>query len=271
MKAFNLYRPQKNSHKGQNGKLLVIGGSELFHSSIFWSADVASRIVDLVHLTSPANENNQIFRKRLKEKFWNGIVVDWKDVEGYIEEDDCVLIGPGMTRGDGKTKKIVNYLLKKYPDKKWVIDGGALQEVKPELITESCILTPHKKEFINLADKSYKNYKDYNCANLSQELNSCAILLKGQTDIVCQGKKCTEIKGGNAGMTKGGTGDVLAGLAAALFTKNDSWTSATMASYINKKAGESLHKRVGPYFNAEDLVKEVPLTIYGIMKESSKH
>ena len=75
--------------------------------------------MDLVHLTSPANENNQIFRKRLKEKFWNGIVTDWKDVEEYIEEDDAVLIGPGMTRGDGKTKKIVNYLLKKYPDKKF--------------------------------------------------------------------------------------------------------------------------------------------------------
>ena len=106
MKAHNLYQPPNNSHKGQNGKLLVIGGSELFHSSIFWSADTASRIVDLVHLTSPSNENNQIFRKRLKEKFWNGIVVDWKDVEEYIEEDDCVLIGPGMTRGDGKTKKL---------------------------------------------------------------------------------------------------------------------------------------------------------------------
>ncbi|MBI5356567.1 hypothetical protein HZB78_03055 [Candidatus Collierbacteria bacterium] len=95
-----LYQPLPSSHKGQNGKLLVIGGSKLFHSSIFWSADVASKIVDLVHLTSPANENNQIFRKRLKEKFWNGIVVDWKDVESYIEEDDCVLIGPGMTRNE---------------------------------------------------------------------------------------------------------------------------------------------------------------------------
>ena len=248
-----LYQPPKNSHKGQNGKLLVIGGSELFHSSIFWSADVASKIVDLVHLTSPANENNQIFRKRLKEKFWNGIVVDWKDVEGYIEEDDCVLIGPGMTRGDGKTKKIVNYLLKKYPAKKWVIDGGALQEVDSGLITKSCILTPHHKEFEGLI--------------LSQTLKNCTILLKGQTDIVCQGDRYVKISGGNAGMTKGGTGDVLAGLAAALYTKNNAWIAATMASYINKKAGDNLYKRVGPYFNAEDLVKEIPLTIYGIMGE----
>lgn len=335
-KFIRLYKPSINSHKGQNGKLLVIGGSELFHSSIFWSADVASRIVDLVHLTSPANENNQIFRSRLKEKFWNGIVVDWKDVESYIEEDDCVLIGPGMTRntngyngqngyngysnsshfshsnhslsqeglgGKDDTEQIVNYLLSRYPAKRWVIDGGALQEVDLELITESCILTPHKKEFQRLTEEvnfsensensesriSSENQKvrhpenqtlrvsdiptfrssEYSeCSELSKKLNSCIILLKGPTDIVCQGNKCIEIKGGNPGMTKGGTGDVLAGLAAALYTKNDSWTAATMASYINKKAGDSLYKRVGPYFNAEDLVREVPLTIYGIMKKN---
>ena len=286
----------------------------MFHSSIFWSADVASKIVDLVHLTSPANENNQIFRKRLKERFWNGIVVDWKDVESYIEEDDCVLIGPGMTRNEDttiedrrlkigvenrrlkvekddlssifnplpppsilhhlpsseldrwgredETENIVNFLLKKYPAKKWVIDGGALQEVEPELITESCILTPHQKEFEKLIEMTEKRPGLAKQGQaLSETLKNCTIILKGQIDIVYQGKKYAEIKGGNAGMTKGGTGDVLAGLAAALYTKNDSWTAATMASYINKKAGDQLYKRAGPYFNAADLVNEIPQTM----------
>ena len=308
-KNIRLYYPPSNSHKGQNGKLLVIGGSKLFHSSIFWSADVASRIVDLVHLTSPANENNQIFRKQLKQKFWNGIVTDWKDVEGYIEEDDCVLIGPGMIRESDtndanrhandtnnslhsyefvdshryqqlgswaksdKTGEIVNYFLKKYPTKKWVLDGGALQEVDVKLISKSCVLTPHKMEFNGLLKRSHLSVRQgetlsEKCVNLSRPLGNCTIILKGQTDIVCQGKKCTEIKGGNPGMTKGGTGDVLAGLVAALYTKNDSWTAATVASYINKKAGDDLYKRVGPYFNAGDLVREVPLTLYGIMKSN---
>ncbi len=253
----NLYQPPVNSHKGQNGKLLVIGGSKLFHSSIFWAADVASRIVDIVHFSSPANENNQVVRTRIKQNFWTGIVADWADVEDYIKEDDCVLIGPGMTRTD-ETALIVDFLLKKYPTKKWVIDGGALQEVDPKLITQSCILTPHKKEFLNLADKSYKNYKDYNPGNLSKLLNNSTILLKGPTDTVCQGDRCVEIEGGNPGMTKGGTGDVLAGLVAALYCKNDAWTAATVAGWVNKTAGDELFKRVGPYFNAADLVKEIP-------------
>ena len=60
-------------------------------------------------------------------------------------------------------------------------------------------------------------------------------------------------------MTKGGTGDVLAGLVAALYCKNDDpFLVATSASYINKKAGESLFKKVGYYFNSSDLVDEIP-------------
>ncbi len=255
--SVKLYQPPPASHKGQNGKLLVIGGSKLFHSSIFWAADVAGRIVDIVHFTSPANENNQVVRTKIKQNFWTGIVVDWAEVEGYINEDDCVLIGPGMTRTD-ETALIVDYLLKKYPSKKWVLDGGALQMVDPVLITQSCILTPHKKEFLNLADKSYKNYKDYNPADLSKRLNNCTILLKGPTDVVCQGDRCAPIAGGNSGMTKGGTGDVLAGLVAALYCKNDAWTAATVGSWVNKTAGDSLYKRVGPYFNAQDLLEEAP-------------
>ena len=75
-----------DNYKGQFGRLLVIGGSKLFHASIFWSADVAAKFVDLVHFTSPANENNDLVRKKLKDGFWNGIVVDWSEVEEYIKE-----------------------------------------------------------------------------------------------------------------------------------------------------------------------------------------
>src|SRR3989338_11306041 len=91
-----LYLPKEDSHKGQNGRLLIIGGSHLFHSASLWALKVASRIVDLVHYSS-VEENNEIVRK-LREEFRDGIVVHRKDLESYIEEDDCILIGPGMVR-----------------------------------------------------------------------------------------------------------------------------------------------------------------------------
>jgi NAD(P)H-hydrate epimerase len=255
----DLYRLPKGSHKGQNGRLLVIGGSKLFHASIFWAADVASRIVDLVHFSSPAMENNDLVRIKAKEGFWNGIVVPWEKVEDYIKEDDCVVIGPGMPRREGleegekPTSEIVNGLFNKYSNKKWVVDGGALQEMNVELLNRNMIITPHSGEFRRMFEKKASVSSVEQMANM----HKCVILLKGERDIVCEKGECVEVEGGNEGMTKGGTGDVLAGLVGALYCKNEAFLAAKLGSLINKSAGDRLYKRVGPYFNASDLVEEV--------------
>src|SRR3990167_3378030 len=98
-----LYRPSKTSHKGQNGKLLVIVGSELFHAASMWSAEIASRIVDMVFYASvPINE---AIVKKQKERFHDGIVVPEGEIETYLGEAACVLIGPRGGRGREKKRK----------------------------------------------------------------------------------------------------------------------------------------------------------------------
>lgn len=92
------------------------------------------------------------------------------------------------------------------------------------------------------------------------------VLLKGKEDLVCSPNNCSVIKGGNAGMTKGGTGDVLAGLVGALACNNDLWLAARSASYINKKAGDSLYEKVGFYFNSSDLADEIPRVMRLLLK-----
>lgn len=95
-------------------------------------------------------------------------------MEECIEEDDCILIGPGMERGE-ETRKIVNELLSKYPDKKWVVDGGALQEVDPKFLTSTMIVTPNKREQEILQGKTPAGV---------------TVLAKGVVDIV----SCEEIR-----------------------------------------------------------------------------
>ena len=265
MKKFleKLYLPPENSHKGQNGKLLIIGGSQLFHAASKWSLDIASKIVDMVFYSSVPS-NNKIFSKFLniekkqieeaKTNFWNGIVVEQKNIHHYIEEADAILIGPGMERNK-ITKKLVNKLLKKYPHKKWVIDAGALQMVDPSLLKTEHIITPHHQEIRILTNKD----SSFNPENYQAE-PTC--LLKGQVDTVLTKNKKIEIPGGNAGMTKGGTGDVLAGLIAAFYCKNEAVASAVIASHINKKAGDELYKKVGPHYNASDLVEKIPEVLW---------
>jgi len=289
-----LYRPKKGSHKGQNGRLLVIGGSELFHSASMWALEVASRVVDMVFYSSvPVNE---AIVKKQKERFHEGIVVPKGELDSYLKEADCVLIGPGMARHspgkfvkelndlrvftlkewmiEGKTELVVNGLLKKYPNKRWVIDGGALQMMNADLITRTMILTPHLGEFKRVfgkvpmfSDSSHLvrskrddtvDLKSLSTVSRMAEKYKCTIALKGKEDVICGKEECVINKTGNEGMTKGGTGDVLAGLVAGLYCKNEAFLAASAGTYLNGLAGDRLYGMVGPYYNASDLVSEIP-------------
>jgi len=252
--------PAPDSHKGQNGKLLIIGGSELFHAASKWSLDVASKFVDMVFYASVA-ENNELVSQRLyreaKGNFWNGIVLPREKILEYAAEADVILIGPGMERTQ-ETATFTDNLVTKYPEKKWVIDAGALQMITPSLIPNKAILTPHHQEFSRLIERGF----DLNAAIK----NGVTVVLKGEEDSIFHRSFAADfemnIPGGNAGMTKGGTGDVLAGLIAGLYATNDSVTSAVVGSFVNKHAGDSLYENVGPYFNASDLVQEVPKVLW---------
>ncbi len=253
--------PSPDSHKGQNGKLLIIGGSELFHAASKWSLDIASKFVDMVFYSS-VPLNNELIREA-KAKFWNGIIVPRVNLDDYLDEADCILIGPGMERNK-KTTSIVNNLLSKDPSKKWVIDAGALQMIDTNLINSHHIITPHHQE-LQLLMKNSK-VDQIPVQDFLSVIHKPTILLKGPVDKIYAEDKVIKIAGGNAGMTKGGTGDVLAGLVAALYCTHEPVTAAVVASFINKKAGESLYHRVGPYYNASDLVTEVPQIFWKILK-----
>jgi len=251
----------KTSHKGQNGKLTIVGGSKLFHGASLWALKVSSRIVDMVFYAS-TDENNNLSQE-LKGQLYDFIAVPRGKASSYIEESDVVLIGSGLPREEGReegeesTKELTQSLIEQFPNKKWVLDAGSLQTIDVNLLKKlngNVLLTPHHKEFQQLfgaeaTDESVKWAADQ---------YGCVILLKGPTDIVCSTTECVLVTGGNVGMTKGGTGDVLAGLVAGLACKNDLFVAAQVGSYINKKAGESLFERVGPYFNASDLCDEIP-------------
>lgn len=263
----NFKIPAADSHKGQNGKLLIIGGSSLFHSAVLWSAEIASHFVDMVHFCS-TEENNKIFLQ-LKSLFHNGIIIRQKDVLDYAAEDDCILLGPGMVReGDEAdyARNLTHDLLNKFSSKKFVIDAGAMQIMKPELLTkltQKAVITPHQKEFEMLFGENIENLtvdEKKSKAKAAAKKYSCIILLKAIVDIVTDGERIVTIEGGNAGLTKGGTGDTLAGLTAALATTNDSFDSAVLASFLVKTAAEKLEKTSAYWYNTTELIEAIPKT-----------
>lgn len=266
-KIFKDFRlPNSVSHKGQNGKVLVIGGSSLFHAASIWAAEISSHFVDIVHYSS-TKENNEIITS-LKKKFLNGIVIPHSELEHYVKEDDAVLIGPGMIRGEsneGKyTYSLTKHLIENYPEKKFVFDAGSLQMMDPKwLLTlkNPSIITPHQIEFerlfkINLHTLPLEEKTKY-VKETAKKYNTI-VLLKAVSDIISDGNKIHIIEGGNAGLTKGGTGDVLGGLCASFLAKQKPFESALFASILLKRTADVLFKTKGYWYNIYDLIHEIP-------------
>src|SRR3990172_4398373 len=242
IKVFNqselnkLYKPASNSTGEDNGQVTIIGGSELFHGAPILALKVASRIVDMVFFSSPEKSIGHI-AETMKSKLMSFIWVPWEEIENYIEKSDAVLIGPGFKRykselriknhelrsnalgEDGElSRKITERLLKQFPKKKWVIDAGSLHTMEADWIPKGSILTPNRKEFEMLFGSEIRNTR-YEIQGEQDRIASlvlriakkhkCVIVLKGSVTMVALPEDVVIVKGGNAGMTKGGTGDVL--------------------------------------------------------------
>lgn len=242
-----LIKPNPNSHKGQNGRVLIIAGSDKFHGALLLAIQSASRLVDMVYVHS-VDANLKLIEK-LKSEISVFISVDQSELWKTVDLVDVVLIGPGLEESRAN-KKLVEKLLKKYPEKKTIVDATAFWHLDPLLLHPNCIVTPHTREFENTfkcaptPDNVLKMAKYY----------QCTVVLKGKYDYVSDGKELYENRTGNVGMTKGGTGDVLAGLITGFAATNNLLTSAQAGVYLNGLAGDKLFEKSGTFYNAEDLV-----------------
>ncbi len=273
-----LHKPSPTSAKEENGQLTIIGGSTLFHGAPLLALTTASRLVDMVFFSSPKDQKD--FVNQLNSSLYSFIWVPENEVDYYIEKSDAVLIGPGMMRyskensktsplpspgrrgdtrgevnGDGKrTKELTERLLKKFPQKQWIIDAGSLQTMDAKFIPEGSILTPNRKEFAMIfgMPKTLENAKA-----MAKKYN-CIVVNKGAEASVCSPTQYKHIGMAQGGLTKGGTGDVTAGLIAAFSCKNDPYLSACSGTFLVKLAAQRLSEKVGHMYNADDLAKAVP-------------
>lgn len=247
-----MFVPAKNSHKGENGRLLIIAGSRKYHGSAVLAIQAAKRFVDLVYFYPGENDCYLINAvKNIPE------VIVVYDVE-VLEKCDAVLFGPGLGDAEIDVEEIVGKA------KKIIVDGDGFKKIKKEVLNEKFLLTPHEKEFEYFFGK--KGTKE-NVKEMAKKYG-CVILKKGPVDFVSNGKKVYEIKGGNAGLTKGGTGDVLAGFVSALATKNPLFESALIGAKVLKKAGESAFKKYSYWYSAGDVIEYLPQSLKNMERKN---
>ena len=252
---------------------MIVGGSADYSGApaIAGMAAIGAG-ADLVYVASPqkAAEAIKATSPDLIVKSLEGDELSLDHAQEIIElseKVDAILLGPGAGISDN-TLKLFNLLVAKIK-KPIVLDADALKQVELSLIKnrEDVILTPHIYEFrsffkvkndLKLDIDSYDFKKvDDNITEfqiISRQIKG-SVIVKGQYDLILSGTKFKINKSGNPGMTVGGTGDALSGIATSLFAQGlSAFDSASLAVFINGVAGDRAYEEKGNGFSATDLV-----------------
>ena len=231
-----------------------MAGSDKYHGALLYAVNTVSRLVDLIYVHSSARNLELI--NNLKQESASFITIDQSELDQSASSVDCILVGPGLGVGE-RQRCLVSDLLSNYPERKFVLDADALKVIDPDWLGSNCLVTPHAGEFEQLFD--LKPTPDNVLAMAGKY--GCVVVLKGQTDYVSDGSDLYANQTGNAGLTKGGTGDVLAGLIAGLACTNELLLAAQTGVFVLGLAGDQLFERVGFNYSAEDVVERLPKTL----------
>ena len=263
-------RPRKSdSRKGDNGKVLVVGGSYMYHGAPILSSLAALRTgCDLVYTAVP-KVNAQATRAASADLIVIPLA-DSKLTRGSVNKllgqipagIDSATIGMGLAVQDIEALKLlVKSLIER--DVRLSLDASALRkEILPIIKAKNVLVTPHASEFERLFGEKIPDNKKTRISIVEKyaKKNSITILLKGMDDIITDGTKTLINSKKTPAMTVGGTGDVLSGIAASMLSQNrDVIEAAASAAFVNGQAGKTVQKNLGMHMVATDLIDVLPL------------
>jgi len=258
------------SHKGDFGRLLVVGGSETFSGAPALVALAALRTgVDLAYVAAPSKTAHDIaaMTPDLITIKLDGDHLNMGNIPALktlMEKADAVVIGPGLGL-HVETKDAVKALVEvvEGAGKPLLLDADGLKafaEFKRRLKVPA-VLTPHAGEYTVLTGKGLPESlkeKALEVQRTAAELGA-VLLLKGAIDIIANEKRFKLNFTGNPGMTVGGTGDVLSGIVGAFLAQgSDPFEAAVAGAFINGAAGDFVFEEKGYHMMASDLLEWIP-------------
>lgn len=261
------YAPVRHdSHKGDNGLVLVVGGSAALAGAPRYVALGALRSgADLVHVAAPPDAAWAV-------RSWgpDALVHDvgrgghltlaaLPAIERLMARCTAVVVGPGLGRHPS-TLAAARAVLTAAADRDLptVVDADGLDALDDSLLARHgrrMVLTPHAREFADLAGKTATKANVVAYA----KRHGVAVLRKSAVDVVSDAVQARECRRGHPTLTVGGTGDVLAGITATLLAKGAApFDAACAASYLLKSAGELAAGLRSYGASATDVAEAVP-------------
>lgn len=266
--------PEQASHKGQNGIVLVVAGSiPLAGAPHYVSLGAYRAGADLVHVATSAGAADAI-RAWGPDAIVHGLGRPGSAhltsdalpaIERLLPRCSALVLGPGLGR-EAATLALSRAVLAAAADLglPTVVDADGLDAIDEQLLARHgrrMVLTPHGREFLDLTGKAATR------ANVAAyaKRHGVTVLRKGAVDVVSDGTTTRECHRGHPTMTVGGTGDVLAGITAALLGKGAAtFEAACAASYLSKAAGEVAASVRSYGATAVDVAEAVPAVLVRI-------
>lgn len=256
------------SKKGDNGIVLVVGGSKIYHGAPLLASLAAMRSgADLAYVAVPKSISVAI------RSYSPSIIVlplpDDKLTVGSVNKLKAMLpknvgaaaIGMGMSIA--KIDALINLIGQlNEMNAKVLLDASTLvPDILPSVSTRQVVLTPHAGEFKRVFSNDVGKSENERIENVKKfaAKYKVTVLLKGWIDVISDGNKVAVNRTHNSAMTVGGTGDVLSGLVAGLMAKGMSPFDASLAgAYINGSAGDLAYRKLGLHIMPTDVVDEMP-------------
>ncbi|MEM3444493.1 MAG: NAD(P)H-hydrate dehydratase [Thermoplasmata archaeon] len=263
---FVFYRiPEKNSHKGDNGRVLVLGGGPYTGAPYFVAMAAYRTGADIVHVATQ-EEAYSVLRNYspllIVHKMPESKEERLEFLQNLHKKFDVVVVGPGLGKERGIMETCTEFI--SIAEKPLVVDADAiplLKDVKPRT---GVLVTPHAGEFFDLTGIRVPENLDERkeVVREAARKHGFTILLKGSVDVISDGFFVKLNRTGNPGMTVGGTGDVLAGICAALISKGCTpYQAARLGAFISGLAGDAAFENYGYSLLPTDIIEELPEVI----------
>jgi ADP-dependent NAD(P)H-hydrate dehydratase len=257
------------SRKGDNGIVLVVGGSRIYHGAPILASIAALRSgTDLVFTAVP--KSNIIAVRAYSPDIIALPLPDDKLTSGLVNRLMAMLpkkphtaaIGMGMSIA--KPEALVSLIRQlRTAEIRLLLDASALiPEILREIAGTGTIVTPHAGEYKRLFEKHPGLNEEAQTSTVQTAAKDygITIVLKGSVNIISDGvsEHTAVIKRSTPAMTVGGMGDILSGLTVGLLTKYSSFNASILGVFLNGVAASLAYERVGLHMVATDVIEDLP-------------
>ncbi len=271
--AYN-YPRSTTAKKGDSGKILVIGGSDVYSGAPALSGMAALRTgSDLVSILAPEpvvpairEYNPNLMVTSLGTKIFQPESVDL--AIDLAMKNDVTVIGPGLGEHPETYVAVQTFIARMVElQKPMVIDADglkALEKSQIKLHPDRTVLTPHWGELkiimhADIGESNDLENRTQRALDAAMQYES-VVLLKGHVDVIAYPDGTTKLnRTGVPAMTVGGTGDVLTGIIASLLSRRgNAFQAASAGAFVSGVAGELAAGEKGEHIVATDCIEKIP-------------